>query len=464
MARRRGAPAPAKAMESHQQALVDQSIRYALTRYDDGTCLLRSSDDPRFRVVLESLAFAALLLFRSAAGRGRRTELGLARLLIDTILPLQNTRRRDPAAGSFPMLWIPDSRRSPITDPDSREIFASLLGVLAKDYVTLLGEKRTARVTAAVRLAMRADAAEKSENISAAMIAAWLEMEFGDRWKGERIATDVALAGYDHLAASRFGDARAFARELWALSLWRRSAHLHDGAAPLVTSVLGDIQRFAHPSLPEVFGSVTTSATSSNSAYPWLGTWLTWHALGREPMLPKTMLDPLHATLFAFPAIARLKFEAGEVDARACRGGEALKLALEHCHRRGSVTGWWEQDLHLEARRSDQVVENRMPVAGARWRTRNGSSVWLRCRVAGRQDAVVRKRFVHLENPGTTLVSVHNMGEGEARMIDNGWWLSGLHFATEGFQMADAQRTEKGLELKFHPTADQAMLLFSPLK
>lgn len=450
-------------MESHQQALVDQSIRYALTRYDDGTCLLRSSDDPRFRVVLESLAFAALLLSRSATGRGRRTELGLARLLIDSILPLQNSQRRDPGAGSFPMLWTPDSRRPPIVDPDSQETFASLLGVLAKDFSTLLGDKRTARVTGAVRLAMRRTT-ERPESTSAAMIAAWLEMEFGDRWKGERLATDVALAGYDHLAASRFGDARAFARELWALSLWRRSAHLHDGAAPLVASVLGDIQRFAHPFLPEVFGSVTASTTSSNNAYPWLGTWLTWHAIGREPMLPKTMLDPLHAALFAFPAIARLKFEAGEVDTGRCRSTDVQDLALEQHHHRGNVTGWWEQDLHLEARHSDAVVENRMPVAGARWRTRNGSSVWLRCRVAGRQEAVVRKRFVHLENPGTTLVSVHNMGEGEARMIDNGWWLSGLHFATEGFQMVDAQRTEKGLELKFQPTSDQAMLLFSPLK
>ena len=93
-------------MESHQQALVDQAIRYALTRYDDKTCLLRSSEDPRFRVVQESLAFAALLLVRAAAGKGGKTELGLARLMLDTLLGLQNTTRRDPARGAFPLIWL----------------------------------------------------------------------------------------------------------------------------------------------------------------------------------------------------------------------------------------------------------------------------------------------------------------------------------------------------------------------
>ena len=90
--------------------------------------------------------------------------------------------------------------------------------------------------------------------------------------------------------------------------------------------------------------------------------------------------------------------------------------------------------------------------------------MWMRCRVSRRESAVCRKRFIHLEDPGTTIVSVHNMGEGETRMIDNGWWLSGLHFATEGFQMIDAQRSPRGLELQLRPTEPKAMLMFSPLK
>ncbi len=89
--------------------------------------------------------------------------------------------------------------------------------------------------------------------------------------------------------------------------------------------------------------------------------------------------------------------------------------------------------------------------------------MWLRCRVARQERATCRKRFIHLEDPGTTIVSVHSMGSGETRMIENGWWLSGLHFATDGFQMLDAQRSEQGLELKLKPTGDRAILMFSPL-
>jgi hypothetical protein len=445
-------------MESHQQALIDQAIRCALTRYDDQTCLLRSSEDPRFRVVQESLALAAMLLVRTASGKGRRAELGLARLLIDTILPLQNSTKRDPSRGAFPIVWSPDSSRPVIMDPESRELMGSLLGLLVKDYKTLLGEKRAARVKEAVQLATRDRGQPPPEGTANAMMSAWLEMEYGDQWQAERLATDVALAGHDHLVERRFGDAVAFARELWALSLWRRSNRLHHGGENLMASLMADIERHAHPRLPEVFGAVTTSRNSPNNAYPWLGTWLTWHTLGREPMLPKNMLDPLHATLFAFPAVAKLKIDTERTDTD-CDG-----QALEHRHEKGTISGWWEPDLHLEARRSEQPAGDRLPVAGARWKTRQGESVWLRCRVSKQQSAVCRKRFIHLDNPGTTLVSVYNMGEGETRMIDNGWWLSGLHFATEGFQMVDAQRLPRGLELQFRPMADQAMLMFSPLK
>jgi hypothetical protein len=445
-------------MEPHQQALVDQAIRHALTRYDDRSCLLRSSEDPRFRVVQESLAFAALLLLRAGSRKSHKSELGLARLLIDTIVPLQNTTRRDPGRGAFPMVWTPDSSRPVIMDPDSREIMGSLLGLLVKDHGALLGEKRAAKVRAAVRLSMRDESQGPPGTTSGAMIAAWLEMEFGDRWRGERLATDVALAGYDHLVEKRFGDARAFARELWALSLWRRSSRLHDGVESLTESLLEDILSYAHPCLPEVFGAVTTSRSSPNNTYPWLGTWLTWHALGDQPMLPKNMLDPLHSTLFAFPAVARLKLSRPE--SNQAEKERELKRQSEI----GTITGWWEKDLHIEARASEQPEGNRMPVAGARWQTPGGESVWMRCRVSKQESAVCRKRFIHLDDPGTTIVNVFNMGEGETRMIDNGWWLSGLHFATEGLQMVDAQRSSKGLELHFKPTADQAMLMFSPLK
>ncbi len=446
-------------MEAHQQALVDQAIRRALTCYDDHHCLLRTTEDPRFRAVQDSLAFAALLLARTAAGKGRKTELGLARLLIDKILPLQNRVRRDPGRGTFPLLFSPDASRAQVMDPDSRELMGSILGAVHRDYSHLLGEKRSARVLDAIRLAIRDKDQAAPETTWGSMLVAWLELEFGDRWQGERLATDVALSGLEQLTERRFGDAQAYARELWALGLWRRSARLHDSVQGLLPELIAEIARFAHPGLPELFGAMTSGRTTV-SAYPWIGAWLTWHALAGEPLLPKRMTDPLHATRFAFPALARLKsLELPEGDAATDREPRSL------CERLGDrqFSGWMEPGLHVEARSSPRPETGRVPLAGARWRTLEGGSAWLRARSSKTEQASCRKRFVHLENPGTTVVSVHDLGPGETRMIENGWWLSGLHFATEGFQMLDAQRSDEGLELTLKPTSDNAILMFSPL-
>ena len=448
-------------MEAHQQALVDQAIRRALTCYDDHHCLLRTSEDPRFRAVQDSLAFAALLLARTAAGKGRKTELGLARLLIDKILPLQNRVRRDPGRGAFPMLFSPDASRAQVMDPESRELMGSILGAVYRDYSHLLGEKRSARVLDAIRLTIRDKDQAAPETTWGSMLAAWLALEFGDQWQGERLATDVALCGLEQLAERRFGDAEAYARELWALGLWRRSARLHDSVEGLLAGVIAEITRFAHPNLPELFGAMTAGGRPV-SAYPAIGAWLTWHALAGEPLLPKEMADPLHVTRFAFPALARLK-TVSQADDGAAAGSEREPHALGERMGERQFSGWMERDLHLEARSSSGAETGRMPVAGARWRTLEGGSAWLRARTSNTGQASCRKRFVHLTNPGTTVVTVQNLGPGETRMIENGWWLSGLHFATEGFRMVDAQRSSEGLDLTLKPTGDDAILMFSPL-
>jgi hypothetical protein len=346
-------------------------------------------------------------------------------------------------------------------DQDSRELMGSLLGSIHRNYSQLLGEKRNARVLEAIRLTIRDKDQDTPGSTWAAMLAAWLELEFGDQWRGERLATDVALAGLETLADARFGDAEAYGRELWALGLWRRSARLHDSVEGLLPGLIAELTRFAHPSLPELFGGMTTGRVSG-AAYPWIGTWLTWHALAGEPLLPKQMDDALHATLYAYPALAKLKTDAAApADAEAT--GPCTAQVLHQDQGERQFTGWMEPQLHLEARCSPAPESGRMPVAGARWRTLEGGTARLRARVSRSERASCRKRFVHLEDPGTTVVTVHDLGPGETRMIENGWWLSGLHFATEGYQMLDAQRSEEGLSLTLKPTTDNPVLMFSPL-
>ena len=447
-------------MQPHQLAIVDQAIRCVLRCYDDKQSLLHSAEDGRFLVIQESVAFAALLLTRASAGKARRAEIGLARRLIDTVLKLQKVKKGHPDNGAFPLVWTPNRDQPVVMDPDSRESIGSLLALLVREHPQLLGEGRCERMTKAVQRAIR-PADHLPESTAGKMIAAWLDIEFGDAWRGERMATDIVLAGTDHFIENRFGNAMIFADELWALSLWRKSSLLHDSVAGLKRSIVNDINEYAHPDLPELFGAVTTSAPALDNTYPWLGAWLTWHARGSLPLLPGSMADPLQATRFAYPMLARLKFEDGE---GATPSEQTDECVLQYQHEARRITGWRESGLHIEARECLKPENARTPVAGARWSTRDGATVWMRCRVSRHEAAVCRKRFVHLTDPGTTTVSVHNLGEGEARMIDNGWWLSGLHFATEGFQMVDAERTTRGLELKLRPTDEQAMLMFSPLK
>ena len=175
-------------------------------------------------------------------------------------------------------------------------------------------------------------------------------------------------------------------------------------------------------------------------------------------MLPKTMSEPLDATCFAFPALARSKLASTKASSQ-----EFAPYPICESMGERQMTGWIERDLHLEARSVKAPESGRLPVAGARWRTLEGGTAWLRCRVTRQERASCRKRFIHLEDPGNTIISVHDLGQGETRMIENGWWLSGLHFATEGFQMLDARRSEEGLELTLKPTADRTLLMFSPL-
>ena len=57
------------------------------------------------------------------------------------------------------------------------------------------------------------------------------------------------------------------------------------------------------------------------------------------------------------------------------------------------------------------------------------------------------------------VIQVHNIGHADARMLDNMWFFSGLHFATEGLQTIDAQRTDQCLEFRVRPTVEHPVLM-----
>ena len=446
-------------MQPHQLALIEQAIQRASGRYDEGSPLLQLADHEGFGAVQESLCFAALLLARPSADRIHR-----AVRLIDAVLETQHKATLDPEHGAFPLTWSVQKNRGLVVEEDSREIVGSLLASLIGAHESALGKDRVYRMREAVRRAIRPADSPTPEAMAGLMLAAWLDLEFGDRWRSQRLVEQLRAADAQWLVESLVGDPRQIGLALWAIGLWEKTSRLHDDSASLLDALAAEVARSIHPGLPQLFCSSTRVSRRAADDYAWLGTWLTWHALGATPLMPTTLGEPLQATLFAFPVLAGLTLPS-EASAQFAR--EAMDGTLERVLPQRTVTGWSEPDLLIEA------CENRpgalggaeagTPVVGVRWQAGEGRSAWMQCRVSRTFSAHCSKRFVHLDDPGPTTIDIGQLGPGGTRMIDKGWWLSGLHFSTQGFEMTDAVRSSEGLKLKLLPTDSQPILMFVPL-
>lgn len=446
-------------MQPHQLALIEQAVQRASGRYDEATSLLQLADHEGFGVVLESLCLAALLLTRPSPDRTRR-----AVRLVDAVLETQHRASLDPEHGAFPLTWSVQNNRGLVVEDDSREIIGSLLASLVGAHARALGKDRAHRMREAVRRAIRSADHPPPVDTAGLMLAAWLDLEFGDRWRSQRLVEQLRSVDAERLTGSLVGDPRQIALVLWALGLWQNAPQLRDDSVALLEALSTDIAGSVHPGLPELFGNLTRLSKKTEDDYPWLGAWLTWHALGAMPLLPTALREPLQATLFAFPALAGLTLPA-ETAARVT--SQTVSGALTRVLPHRTVTGWSESDLLIEASENRPVAqggrEAGMPVVGVRWQAGDGASGWLQCRVSRTFSAHCSKRFVHLDDPGLTTVDIGQLGPGGTRMIEKGWWLSGLHFSTQGFEMTDAIRTTGGLTLKLKPTDPQPMLMFVPL-
>lgn len=446
-------------LQPHQLALIEQAVQRASLQYDEATSLLQLADHKGFGVVLESLCLAALLLLRPSADRARR-----ALRLIDAVLETQHKALLDPEHGAFPLTWSVQNSRGLVVDDESREIVGSLLASLVCNREAALGKDRTSRMREAVHRSVRPADHTPPADTAGLMLAAWLDLQFGDRWRSQRLVEQLRSVDAVELAQSLLADPRKIALVLWATGLWQNTPGLRDDSVRLLEVLSRGIAGSVHPGLPELFGNSTRVSRKSEDDYPWLGSWLTWHALGATPLLPTALREPLQATLFAFPALAGLRLPA---EASALFQREVMDGSIERVLPQRTVTGWSEPDLLIEASDNRRGAlggsESGMPVVGVSWRAGDGASAWLQGRVSRNFSARCSKRFVHIDDPGLTTIDIGQLGPGGTRMIDKGWWLSGLHFSTQGFELTDAIRTNDGLTLKLKPTDPRPMLMFAPL-
>jgi len=447
-----------------QQQLLARANAALAMQFDCACNLLVHPAVDKFRSVFESLCYAALLLAeQSDASANDHSSIARANAIIDAVLATQVGEPSHKALGAFPLAWSPDGGAADLAEPDTRQTVGSMLGMLALRFPELVGEERLQQIGAALH---RCCAGERAGRIEVArthlqMMHAWLNLEHGGGAPGAQLASKVARQADGELRVSRFGSAAAVAQQLWSIGLWFHSSKLVSAAARLGNELWNDIVAWRHPDLSTLFGSGIRAEMREDRAAGQQrfddAAWLGWLELTRGSDLHPDA-SPLAAALLALPVLAA---QRNATAVRRQLDAQPAQRALTDTFADVRLSGWFEKDLHIETAQYPAERQGATLVA-AYWPTRAGLAT-LRCRTSHGFAARCDKRFVRLHRPGNAEVHISGLGAGEARMIEGGWWLAGLHLGVEGFQISDARRSDEGLRLWLRPTADQPMLLLAPL-
>jgi hypothetical protein len=451
----RGKPVPElEAPKPFQSALLEAAIATLSDHFDDASALLCHPVNRGFKPIRESLCYAALLLVRNRCSHVTDSGLLRARKVIDAVLARQNRNIHGASGGAFPLAWSRE-KRSGIMDPDSRQIIGSLLAVLARDFSLELGRARVDAMRGAIALAVRGEDPQRLQSTHQRALKTWLEIECGDRLLGEELLIELTDQDSSALALARFGQPQAFGYEIYANALWCASPRLGSWGERLYSDVLQDVVTSLHPSLHQLLGGGLSSRMFTEGDAAWINVWLTWLAMGSNPLLPREMANPLDATLYAFPALTQV------ANAAASATWDDGKRQINRAHQDRSISAWFEQALHLEACQSAALAPGTQPVVAAFWRQQSGIAS-LTCHATGSHQAQCDGRSVRLQDPGKCRISITGLGRGATRLVEDGWQLPGLRLTCRGFEIGDAQRTEDGLDMILRPLRDHGLLVFSP--
>jgi hypothetical protein len=445
-------------LQPFQTALLEQAIAVLSDLYDEKSALLCHPVNRGFKPIRESLCYAALLLVRSRASHVTDSGLLRARKIVDAVLARQNRNLHGASGGAFPLAWSQE-KRSAITDPESRQVVGSLLGVLMRDYAVELGGQRTEEMRHAIRLALAGCPESSTMTTYQRQLQTWLESEQGDRFKAEELLIALTDQPAGASAPERFGQPQTFAYEIWANALWLESDRLGDWGKRLLLEVVADVAESLHPAMLQLVGSGLASRLHQEGGAEWINAWLTWLALGSNPLLPRDLQNPLEATLFAFPALTR---GAERVLHTAWSGAwDTEKRQMSRVVDDREISAWFEPGMQVEACSAPSVAPGSEPVVAAFWQREPGVAQ-LACQATGSHRAVCDGRSVRLENPGKCRITIDGLGPGGTRLIEDGWELPGLRLTCRGFAIGDAERTADGLNMILRPVRDHGLLVFSP--
>jgi hypothetical protein len=450
------APEPLKPFQS---ALLEQAVAVLSDFYDESSKLLCHPLNRGFKPIRESLCYAALLLVRNRAQSVTDSGLLRARQIIDAVLARQNRNIHGASGGAFPLAWS-NEKRSGVMDPDSRQIIGSLLGALLRGYPVELGRARSEAIDHALRLANAGAKTQTVSNHHQRQLKTWLEMEYGDRLNAEELLVELTDQSSSHQAQARFGQPQAFGYELWANALWLGSDRLEEWGKRGLRDVLQDVGESLHPAMHQLLGSGLASRVHTEGGAEWVNVWLTWLAMGSNPVLPRDMKNPLDATLFALPALGGVS-EHIAVDAWSAQWDQEKRLLSRMIGDR-RISASFEAGVHIEACSTQSIAAGSEPLVAAFWQCEAGVAR-LSCQATASHHAVCDGRSVKLEAPGKCRIVIDGIGPGGTRLIEDGWQLPGLRLTCRGFEIGDAQRTADGLNMSLRPLREQGLLVFSPI-
>lgn len=452
------ASAVAAALTPLQNALLDQAVAVLSSCYDEDAALLSHPLNAGFKPIRESLCYAALLLLRNASQTVTDSGLLRAQKIIDAVLARQNRNIHGSSGGAFPLAWSSE-KGGAVTDPESRQVVGSLLAMMLRRFPVALGSARAEAVAHAVSLAITGANGQTLNSHYQRALRTWLEMECGDRLSAEELLIELTDEPVDTAARARFGQPQQFGFELWAGALWLESERLGEWGRLSLKDLITDVGESLHPVMQQLLGSGLVNRVYSEGGVQWINVWLTWLAMGNNPLLPRDLDNPLDAALFAFPALAEM--DAGLVrDAWSADWNDARRSLTRKLDDR-TITASFESALQLEACSAPGLAPGREPVAAAFWQCERGVAQ-LTCQARETHQASCDGRSIRLENPGRCRVVISGIGRGATRLVEDGWELPGLRLTCRGFAIGDAQRSDDGLEMTLRPQREHCLLVFSP--
>jgi hypothetical protein len=457
---RSGRPEP-DALKPIQSALLDQAVAVLSGCYDEDSALLSHPLNTGFKPIRESLCYAALLLIRNSTQSVTDSGLLRAQQIIDAVLSRQNRNIHGASGGAFPLAWS-NQKGGAVMDPESRQVVGSLLAMLLRRYRVELGSARAEAVAHAVSLALAGATKQNLNTTYQRSLRTWLEMECGDRLVGEELLIEITDQPKELVAKARFGQPQHFGFELWANALWLDSDRLHEWGRIGLADVLTDVGESLHPGMQQLLGSGLLPRVYSEGGVEWINVWLTWQAMGNNPLLPRDLANPLDAALFAFPALAAIDDEL--VGAAWSADWEHSKRGLVRVLDDRSISASFEDNLQIEACHAGRLSPGREPVVAAFWQCEDGIAR-LTCQARESHQAICDGRSVRLDAPGRCRVVISGIGSGTTRLVEDGWQLPGLRLTCRGFAIGDAQRSSDTLEMVLRPLPDRdhGLLVFSPV-